>query len=176
MDKGSRWWYPVLLICVLIIVIVVGWLFCFQTATTVLVVRHAEKADPIGDPPLSPEGQIRAETLVHVAGDADVAAVYATEYLRTQQTVQPLATHLGLPVSEVNADDVEGLVDQILADHAGEVVLVAGHSDTVPAIIEELGGDPIPPIAENEYDNLFVVTVCRCGAPNVVHLRYGEPN
>lgn len=174
-EKRIRLWYPFVLVC-MVIIVVIGWWWCFRPVTTVLLVRHAEKAAQTTDPPLSADGHARAQTLVHVAGDADVTAIYATQYLRTQQTVQPLATHLGLPVNQVNANAVEGLVGQVLSDHAGEVVLIAGHSNTVPAIIEEFGGDPIPPIAENEFDNLFIVTVYRFGKARVVHLNYGNPD
>jgi broad specificity phosphatase PhoE len=144
--------------------------------TTVLLVRHAEQAAQTGDPPLSADGQARAQALVHVVGDAGVTAVYATEFLRTQQTVQPLATYLGLPVNEVNADDVEGLVAQVLSEHAGKVVLIAGHGPTVPAIIREFGGDPMPPIPGNEFDNLFIVTVHGFGEAKVLNLNYGDPD
>jgi 2,3-bisphosphoglycerate-dependent phosphoglycerate mutase len=147
-----------------------------STPTTVLLVRHAEAAAQTQDPSLSADGLARAQALVHVASDASVTAIYATQFLRTQQTVQPLATYLGLPVNEVNADDVEGLVDQVLSDHAGKVVLIAGHSPTVPAIIREFGGDPMPPIAGNEFDNLFIVTVHGVGEAKVVHLNYGDPD
>jgi broad specificity phosphatase PhoE len=147
-----------------------------STPTTVLLVRHAEAAAQTQDPSLSADGQARAQALVHVAGDAGVTAIYATQFLRTQQTVQPLATYLGLPVNEVNADDVEGLVDQVLSDHAGKVVLIAGHGPTVPAIIREFGGDPMSPIAGNEFDNLFIVTVHGLRGAKVVHLNYGDPD
>jgi broad specificity phosphatase PhoE len=214
-EKRIRLGYPVVLVCVVIIA-VIGWWWCFRPATTVWLVRHAEKAAPTadpppttvlfvphtekvaqtadsppttvllvphaekaaqtGDPPLSADGQARAQALVHIVGDAGVTAIYATQFLRTQQTVQPLATYLGLPVNEVNADDMEGLVAQVLSDHAGKVVLIAGHSDTVPAIIQEFGGDPIPPIAGNEFDNLFIVTGHRFGKAKVLHLNYGDPD
>ena len=176
MEEKQKWvWVPVLFVCV-VIVAVICWWWCFRPVTTALIVRHAEKAALGGDPPLSADGQARAETLVHVAGDAGVVAVYATEWQRTQQTVQPLADHLVLPVNVVNAADVEDLVDQVLADHAGEVVMIAGHSNTVPDIVEEFGADPIPAIAENEYDNLYVVTVYRFNRAEVVHLNYGDPD
>ena len=176
MEKNRKWiWIPVVFVCVVIVAIICWW-WCFRPLTTALIVRHAEKAAAGGDPPLSAEGQARAETLVHVAGDAGVVAVYATEWLRTQQTVQPLADHLGLAVTEVGAANVEDLVDQVLADHAGEVVVIAGHSNTVPAIVEEFGADPIPAIAESEYDNLYVVTVYRFNRAKVLHLNYGDPD
>ena len=176
MEAKRKWiWVPILFVCVVIIAVVCWW-WCFRPLTTALVVRHAEKAAAGGDPPLSADGQARAQTLVHVAGDAGVVAVYATEWQRTQQTVQPLADHLVLPVTVVNADDISGLVDQVLADHAGEVVVISGHTNTVPDIIEEFGADPVPAIAENEYDNLYVVTVYRFNRAKVLHLNYGDPD
>ena len=176
MEEKRKWvWIPVVFVFVVIIGVICWW-WCFRPLTTALVVRHAERAAVGADPPLSADGQARAETLVHVARDAGVVAVYATEWLRTQQTVQPLADHLGLPVTMVNALDVEDLGDQVLADHAGEVVVIAGHSNTVPDIVEEFGADPIPAIAESEYDNLYVVTDYRFNRAKVLHLNYGEPD
>jgi broad specificity phosphatase PhoE len=172
-------WVPYVGAIVLVCIVIVIFIYvCFSyPVTTVMVVRHAEKANaPVGDPVLNAAGDARAKTLVHVAGDAGVSAIYASQYTRTQQTVQYLADHLGLSTNIVNAPDVTDLVDQIMADHGGEVVFVAGHSNTVPQIIEELGGDPVPPIPESEYDNLYIVTVYRSGQAEVLHLRYGEPS
>ena len=201
MIKKLTWlWISVLLVCVVVIFFICWWWFRsaqnvseFQPpernstilqnssspthlVTTVLLVRHAEKAIPTGDSPLSKEGETRAQALAHVAGDAGVTAIYATQFLRTQQTVEPLATHLGLSVNQVDADDIEELVDQILSDNGSEVVLVAGHSDTVPKIIEKLSGDSISPIPADEFDNLFIVTIYEPNAAKVVHLNYGAPD
>lgn len=148
-----------------------------------LLVRHAEKADLPGiDPPLSCDGELRAETLVDVAGEAGVAAIYATQFIRTQQTAQPLAGHLGLAVDLITLDPanplqyVEDVVDQVLSQHSGEVVFVVSHSNTVPLIVEELVAGPISPITEDEYDNLFIVTVPRFfGNTNIVRARYYAP-
>ena len=115
--------------------------------TTVLIVSHAEKGIlPPSDPPLSPEGLVRAQTLVHVLGLTRSKAIFATEILNTQETVEPLASQLGLTVIEVSANDIEGLVDQRKADYSSEVVVIAGHSNTIPQIIEKFGGNSIEPI------------------------------
>jgi 2,3-bisphosphoglycerate-dependent phosphoglycerate mutase len=175
--KLSRW--PLyLLILMLAGALCVAFYFCFYTpVTTVLIVRHAEKAaTPPDNPPLSADGQTRAQTLARVAADANVRAVYATEFTRTQQTVQPLATQLGLGVTQFNANDTDALVNDILSNHRGEVVVVAGHSNTVPEIIAKLNGGQITPIAETEFDKLFVVTVYRWRRAKVVQLRYGNPS
>jgi len=139
-------------------------------------VRHAEKAGQGQDPPLSTEGQQRAQTLVHVLGKATIAAVYVTEYQRTQQTAKPLCDRLGLTFKVVNAGNVDGLVEQALEDYTAKVVLVVGHSNTVPEIIKALSGKSIPSIPENEFDNLFVVTGCRLGRGKVLNLKYGDPS
>ncbi|HKC82196.1 MAG TPA: hypothetical protein VKB91_13450, partial [Gemmatimonadaceae bacterium] len=70
------------------------------------------------------------------------------------------------------------LVSQILADHRGEKVLIVGHSNTVPQLISAAGGPSIPDIAADEFDNLFVVSVCRCrrGLATLVNLQYGAPS
>ena len=151
--------------------------FCFfSPVTTVLIVRHAEKGStPPNDPPLSTDGQARAQTLARVVGEANVRDIYATEFVRTQQTVQPLATQLSLSVTQISASDTDGVVNNILSNHRGEVVFVAGHNNTVPIIIEKLGGGQISPITETQFDKLFVVTVYRLRVARVVQLWYGNP-
>jgi len=173
----SRW--PLyLLILILGGALCVAFYLCFYTpVTTVLIVRHAEKAaTPPDNPPLSTEGQARAATLARVVADANVRAVYATQFARTQQTVQPLATQLGLSVTQQNASDTDALVNDILSNHRGEVVVVAGHSNTIPEIIVRLNGGQIAPVAETEFDKLFVVTVYRWRRAKVIQLRYGNPS
>jgi hypothetical protein len=73
------------------------------------------------------------------------------------------------------ANDVAPLVASILAHHRGEKVLVIGHSDTVPNIIKAAGGPALPSIDGEEFDNLFVLTLCRCGWRRVtlLNLQYG---
>jgi broad specificity phosphatase PhoE len=78
---------------------------------------------------------------------------------------------------ERSAADILGVVDDIRANHAGQKVLVVGHSNTVPQIVSELGG-PAVGIPENEFDNLYVLTLCRCfsGEYSLVNQQYGAPS
>ena len=180
MTGGRAWLKPwPLYLSTLILAVALGlvlYLGFFSPVTTVLIIRHAEKgATPANDPPLSTDGQARAQTLARLAGEANVRAVYATEFARTQQTVQPLATQLGLSVTQIAASDADALVNNILSNHRGEVVVVAGHSNTVPIIIEKLQGGQIHPIADTEFDKLYIVTVYRLRRTKVVQLRYGNP-
>lgn len=113
--------------------------------------------------------------MTRVLGQAGITSIFATQYLRTQQTVQPLADRLSLPVNRLDSGNTAEVVRQIKRNHAGGVVFVAGHSNTVPAIIADLGGANYPVISESEYDNMFIVTVYRFRKAKVVKLKYGSP-
>ena len=145
--------------------------------TTVILVRHAEKDTTPGDtdPGLTPEGIARAELLASMLGNADVAALYASEFQRTQATLGPLARETGLEVTVHPARDGAGLVELLRNRHRGETVVVAGHSNTVPALVEALGAAPVDAIPESDYHNLYVVTVGEGGA-HALRLSFGaEP-
>jgi hypothetical protein len=51
-------------------------------------------------------------------------------------------------------------------------VLIVSHSNTLPALVQELSGQAVPQIAEDEYDNIYVVTVPTFGKANVLRMRY----
>jgi len=60
-------------------------------------------------------------------------------------------------------------------EHAGQTVLVVGHSNTVPKIVEALGAAAPPPICDQDYDDLYIVSIPSEGKPRLMHARYGEP-
>src|SRR5438067_9412914 len=167
-----------MLFAVLGAVVVFGYYATFRRpVTTVILIRHAEKViDPNNaDPDLSPAGQSRAQELVRMFGDAGIKAIYATQYKRTQETVQPLAAKLGLPVNQVNSKSTGELLTRIRSDNRGQTVFIAGDKNTVPEIIAALGGPAYPTIPESEYDNLYILTVYRTGKAKVVKMKYGSP-
>lgn len=145
-------------------------------ATTVYLVRHAEKTPEDGkhDPALTEAGRARAEVLARTLGSAGIAAIWASDRKRTQETAAPLAVSLKLAVTVRPAETEAGaLAREILEAHAGRAVLVCGHSNTVPDLIAAFGVKNPPAIADSEYDNLFVVTVSATGHASLVHLRIG---
>lgn len=151
-----------------------------QRVTTVILVRHAEKAaEPASDPPLTEAGRERARALVDVAREAGVTAIVTTPFARTRGTAQPIAEALGLVPEVVNsrtprhAQEVAALVR---TKYAGGVVLVVGHSNTIPAIVAALGAKEPPPICDGEYDDVFIVTIPESGAARLIRARYGEPS
>lgn len=145
--------------------------------TTVLVVRHAER--PAGaDPSLDAAGQARAQALADALASAGVTAIYTTQYRRTQETAAPLAQRLGLTPRVIAAGGGDAasahaneVATAIRSNDAGGVVLVVGHSNTVPLIVRALGGTA-PEIADSEYANLFIVTVPGTGTARTVRARY----
>jgi phosphohistidine phosphatase SixA len=154
--------------------------------TTVFLVRHAEKADVPGqDPPLSEAGKLRAEALARLLQSAGVKGIYTSQFQRTRQTGEPLAKRLGLTVSpvplsvkpsnprEVSDESIRELTKKVEA-HAGEALLIVGHTNSVPDVIKALGGDVVPKMDESKFDDLFVVTVYAGGRAKVVRLRYGS--
>ena len=145
--------------------------------TTLILIRHAEKliVPPENkDPDLSLAGQARAQELVRMFSDSEIAAIYATQYKRTQQTVKPLADKLGLPVTKLEAKQTAELVKQIRAHNAGQTIFIAGHNNTVPEIIAAMGGPKFPIIPETEYDNLYILTVYSDGPAKLIKMKYGS--
>ena len=146
-----------------------------RPVTTVILVRHAEKKiEPNNqDPDLSPEGVERAVEIARVFGESGVNAIYATQFKRTQQTVKPLADRTAVPISLLDANQTDQLVERIQTELRGRTIFVAGHNNTVPAMVSKLSGETYPVIPETEYDNLFVVTIYRFGKAKVLRLKYG---
>jgi len=145
--------------------------------TTVLLVRHADIELPphSDDPPLSSAGRERAETLAHVVGAARVTTVFTSSRLRTKQTAEPLVARIGVPPRETPPP--AAFAQQVRSGIFGEMIMVVGHSNTVPQMMDALGvPPPLPEIGEREFDNLFVVTVLQPGPASMAHLKYGTPS
>jgi len=152
---------------------------------TVFLIRHAEREqEPKQDPPLSKDGIARSQALARLLGSAGIKAILTSQYTRTKQTAEPLATKLGLTVTpfslkispsnprQIAAESTAEVTNKIL-ERSGESVLVIGHSNSIPDVIKMLGGDIVPTIDEQKFDDLFIVTVYAKGKAKVVQLKYG---
>ncbi|MHC9086667.1 SixA phosphatase family protein [Luteimonas sp. RIT-PG2_3] len=129
--------------------------------STFIVVRHAEKAsDTARDPDLSAQGHARAQRLAQRMAARDIVAAYASGYRRTQQTVEPTATAHAVAITTYDAAvDAGVFAAQLQRDHANGSVLIAGHSNTVPAIVSALCQCPVPDMDDAVYDQLYEVEV-----------------
>jgi phosphohistidine phosphatase SixA len=148
--------------------------------SVIYLVRHAETAgdramDP-SDPPLSEAGEARAATLAHALADAGLTSILSTDLQRTRATAAPVAAATGLQVQLYDPSDepaMRALLERLAGD--GGRHLIVGHSNTTPALVRMLGGDPISRISESEYDRLYVVSVTASGEVISTLLRYGRP-
>lgn len=146
--------------------------------TTVILVRHAEKATaPADDPPLDAVGERRAQALAAALGDTKVDVVLVTQYRRTAFTAAPLAAASGLTPRVVDtrmggAAHAGAVADAVRAE-SGKTVLVVGHSNTIPAIVRALGGKAVD-MQDADYDDLYILVMSAAGT-RTIHARYGAP-
>ena len=178
--QSTRPWLSLLMLSVLVCANAVA-VAAQQPATTVILVRHGEKADvPANDPPLSEVGAARAKALLAAARDAGITAVITTQFARTRETARPTAEALGITPEVARAGGSVAQhaqeVARMVQAHAGGVVLVVGHSNTLPAIIAALGAPQPPPICDSEYDDLYVVTLTPNAKAHVIRARHGAPS
>ena len=144
---------------------------------TVIVVRHAEKVDNSRDPELGAAGRTRAQALAARLDGVPLAAIYATEFQRTGQTVGPTAVAQRVAITPYGASQPAGEVAALLrADHPRDTVLVAGHSNTVPALVAALCACTAAPMADTEYDRLSIITFDANGRAQLDVQRYGAPS
>ncbi len=144
----------------------------------VILVRHGEKFSET-DERLTEAGHARAARLAAMLKDAGVKAIYSTDTERTRGTVQPLADSLGLTVqiydkgvSMSRPQDLKQFVEKLRKDNAGDIVLVAGHTNTLPELLKNLGCPGDFKIASDEYDNIFIVVPKGDGTATLVRMRY----
>jgi broad specificity phosphatase PhoE len=143
----------------------------------VIFVRHAERAAaPAGDPALTPAGEQRAQALAQALAGMRVNAILTTSLRRTRDTAAPLAQALGLTPQVVDAKGaahVPAVVDAVKAQSG--VVLVVGHSNTIPAVIAGLGGPHLADLCETSFHHAFVLHL-GSEPPRWAQFSYGAPS
>lgn len=147
-----------------------------EGATVVVIVRHAEKDSvPAADPPLTEAGRARARALVAVLANVKLGAIYSTAYVRTRETVRLTSEAQGVPVESVSgrtpAEQGESVL-QAVKKHPGQTILVAGHSNTVMAIVAALGGPKLPDLCDGQYSKLLTVIIDQ-GNARLIQGSYG---
>ena len=133
--------------------------------TTFILVRHAEKEGQNAmtsgnkDPKLSAEGLNRAEKLVALFAKAEIGAIYATPFIRTRSTVEPLARSKSLTILDYEPNRLEQ-IDKMLTEHHGKTNVVCGHSNTIPKIANHLTkSGNFKDFDDSDYGNILIVTV-----------------
>jgi broad specificity phosphatase PhoE len=165
-----------------VVALIVGSILAFSVESSaqeaIFIVRHTDPPpilsfdEILDETPLSESGQQRAKILAERLKHAGISTIYATKTVRTVQTAEPLAKILGLEIRVRPAEDIQGLVKLLRSDHREDRVLVVGHWNTIPMIINALGYPQAITIGRSEFDNLFLVIPQSGQAPTVLHLRY----
>jgi 2,3-bisphosphoglycerate-dependent phosphoglycerate mutase len=141
--------------------------------TTIILVRHAERAeDGSRNPDISEAGKVRAQALANLFSQTKIDVIYSTAFKRTQNTVAPLA---GLKMLAVQDYDPTSpwWVDEMLVKHKGQTVFCVGHSNTVPAMINQLTGkEEYKNFADSDYGNVVIVSLREKGSAKLTWLRY----
>jgi len=126
--------------------------------TTLYFIRHAEKVDNSQNPDLAEAGKVRAEKWRTIFGDIALSAVYSTDFKRTLQTAGPVSLSKKLAAILYNPKTVD--LDLFLKDNIGETVLVVGHSNSTPELVNKIIKEKkYENISENIFGNLYIVTI-----------------
>jgi broad specificity phosphatase PhoE len=134
-----------------------------DTTTKIYFVRHAEKVltDPNNNnPALTEEGIQRSINLSKELKKNPLDAIYSTDYIRTKATVNPIAKDKNLTIQLYDANKLNTEALTILNKNRGKTVLIVGHSNTLLEMIEFMNAKrPIAKIEDNDYNNLFLLTI-----------------
>lgn len=155
------------------------------TTTTVILVRHAERAKEHGESALTPAGRQRSQALVAAIGDKSITAIYSPDRGRNRETVEPLSKYLAVPITlipEARLSNTRKFADEfaqeILSKHAGGLVVWVGNKSPVGIwggnlneIYRRFGGTGDSP---TRYDDLFIITVPDRGVVKVEKITYGK--
>jgi broad specificity phosphatase PhoE len=140
---------------------------------TVIIVRHAEKMLDAGDnPALTEIGQERAVKLAEMLRNVEISAIYSTPYLRNTMTVEEVATNQNVAIQEYDPKKGDDLMKSIVAEYSGKTVLVCGHSNSSPMLVNTLTGLGLEKLDESDYGNFYVVTTSEFGKGELLHLTY----
>ena len=149
---------------------------------TIFLVRHAEKSGSGKNPELSTAGKARAEVLYQMLSQRKLDLVIVSDTKRAEETADHTARQHGLTPLVVSTGagvdtHVKNIVDAVRDVRAGGAVLIVGHSNTIPLIVEALGGPSFPALCENEYATYFMLELSGDRMPpKLTRATYGAPD
>ena len=138
----------------------------------VYLVRHAEKAGNDLDAPLTEAGQERAKALARTLNEAGVTVIYTSDARRTKDTAAPLAVARGKVPEKINDGDPEKTLNKATTEHPDAVILIVGHSTTVPALVAKWGITAPVVVNHMEFDKIFVLVPIGSGQAGLARFRY----
>ena len=130
---------------------------------TIILVRHAEKDTTTAgdDPELAAAGKVRAQKLAGMFPNAKPDEMFSTPYIRTRETLMPWAKQAGVEIKDYNATNLPEFADR-LKQQKGKTIVVAGHSNTTPALANLLlDSDKYKTLPDAVYNKIFVITLLK---------------
>lgn len=149
-----------------------------NNATIFYLFRHAETIPPPysenpPNPKLNELGIERAALLKNNFRNVAITQIFTTDYNRTRMTVEPLAISKNLEIDTYNPRELEDFALQL--KKMGGIIVISGHSNTTPELVNFLGGDAGPEIDHTiEYDRLYIIILQNGGTISSQLLRYGK--
>jgi phosphohistidine phosphatase SixA len=154
----------------------IAWALYSSATTTVVFLVPAAPNEPgtIEDPPVSPEGEARAQRLAHMFGETGgtggLDAVYESNERRAQQTAAPLVERLQRPPVVFDVTAAHGIAAQALHQHRGGTVLMIAGSAALAQMLRELTGTE-PPGTALDPDVIYAVSIPSIGRAHLVRFR-----
>lgn len=128
---------------------------------TYYLIRHAEKVrtDPNDqDPSLEIKGMMRAKRWAAYFEPIKIDKIYVTKYIRTKQTVSLIAQQKQVSPTPYDPNTIYS--EEFLRQTNGKTVLIAGHSNTIPQMVNKLiGEEKFKDMDDADNSTLFKVTI-----------------
>ncbi|WP_447724188.1 phosphoglycerate mutase family protein [Sphingomonas koreensis] len=121
----------------------------------IYVTRHYDTPAGERDPDLLAQGNTRAKALTKWFKGKKLKAIYVSDFKRTRQTVTPLAAERGITPQAYDPRDTPAIVAKARAANAP--VLIVGHSNTVPDIVQQLGGERPADLQHEDFGDVWTV-------------------
>jgi len=147
--------------------------FTQQETTKIYLIRHAEKDTAIKqDPPLTPQGIARSELLASILKDVPVDQLFSSKALRAKQTLMPLSISKGLSIEIYDTKDTASM-EKLFNLIRFKTSVIAGHSNTIPEIVNSLIGKEIyPELDEAEFGKIWILTFYKMNLVDCSVLNY----
>jgi broad specificity phosphatase PhoE len=159
------------------VIAALGFTFYRSAGTTVVLLVRAAEKDPgvIADPPLSPEGEERAQRLARMLADPDPAAgldaIYVSDDRRAQQTAAPVAERLHRTPTVFAGADAARAVTRLLREHPGGAVLVIAGAASFRSVLRALSGGEPSALAQDESEAMYLLSIPSFGRARVLRIR-----
>ncbi len=128
---------------------------------TFYLIRHAEKVrtDPNDeDPSLDIKGMVRAKGWATYFEPIKIDKIYISKYKRTKQTASLIAQQK--MVTPTRYEPTTLYSEAFLKENNGKNVLIVGHSNTIPQMVNKLiGEEKFKDMDDNDNATLFKVTI-----------------